>query len=92
MQRVQKLNVVLVLKKGKIYTLSDVLRLSTLLQHYRDNIDLNIYCLNDLFDMRINLFGINFIPFPYKEWSGWWAKMNMFHPTFKELRPFLYVD
>ena len=29
---------------------------------------------------------------PNDEWPGWWAKMNLFSPELKQLRPFLYLD
>ena len=63
------INIVLVLKTGGRYTISDVLLLSNLLRKHGK--DVTVFCLNDLFDFKIRMFKINFIPLPNPEWTGW---------------------
>lgn len=31
-------------------------------------------------------------PMPYKDWKGWWCKMNLFSPQLEQYRPFLFMD
>src|SRR5665811_2493348 len=52
----------------------------------------NIYCYTDAVDKEISVIGLTIRPLPNKDWKGWWAKMNLFAPELKELRPFLYLD
>ena len=84
------INILLVLRTGGRYTINEVLLLSNLLRKHGKNV--NIFCINDLFDFKVRILKINFIPLPNPEWKGWWSKMNMFNPVFDYLRPFLYVD
>jgi hypothetical protein len=53
---------------------------------------LNIICLNDKFSEVTDLVGVKMIPFPNRNWKGWWSKMNLFSPQLSKYRPFLYMD
>ncbi len=87
----KNLNIMLVLKHSEDYGFYDVLRLSLLLRKHAKE-EINIFCLTDIFDKKVKLMNIRFIPFPNPEWRGWFSKMNMFNPIFNDLKPFLYVD
>ena len=53
---------------------------------------IDIYCFTDTVKKEVNVVGLTLLPLPNFEWKGWWAKMNLFSPELKELRPFLYMD
>lgn len=82
-----KLNIVSVLKTGGDFTIEDV-RLQGF--HLKE---CNYFCLHDKIDINFKFKNNSTIlPMEYKNWKGWWSKMNIFSPSLEHLRPFLYVD
>jgi len=55
--------------------------------------EVRIICLNDQVKEHQYLKGYNIEILPmHNNWSGWWAKYNLFSPDLQEYRPFLYID
>jgi len=85
----KKLNILLVLKSGGDFNVSDVLLLSRNIQ--KQHSDVHIYCLYDKISSIITIDTVKFLPMPF-DWIKWWSKLNLFAPPLKYLRPFLYFD
>ena len=83
-------NVMLVLRSGGDFSLNDVLLLSHHIHKHNENV--KVYCLYDKVDEQTDLVGVTLLPLENKTWDRWWCKMNMFSPTLKQYRPFLYMD
>jgi len=85
--------VVLVLRSGGSFTFRDVDVLSFHLQkQWHGSKKLQIICLFDKVEKEHKLINVTLIPMRYKEWPGWWSKMNMFSPDMEQYRPFLFMD
>jgi hypothetical protein len=85
--------VVLVLKTGGDFNFQDVDILSYHLHyHYRGIKPLRVFCLYDGVNVVWELRNCTVLPMFYKEWKGWWSKMNLFSPEMEIYRPFLYLD
>ncbi len=87
----EKVNVMLVMRSGGAYTLKDVLLLSSHIYKNSNNLDVTIYCLTDLIESEVIIDKVHLLPI-IKDWSGWWAKMNIFSPKYEYLRPFIFID
>jgi hypothetical protein len=87
-------NIVLILKSGGDFKMSDVYLLVSHINKYWQNKNTKpaIYCYTDLVTEERAVVGLTIRPIPNRDWRGWWSKMNMFAPSLKELRPFLYMD
>lgn len=86
-----KLTVVLVLKKGGDYSINDVTLIAFhLRKQWKGELQTICICegVTSAFQLKNDL---TLIPMP-KLWKGWWSKMNMFSPEMEKYRPFLYVD
>lgn len=87
----KKLNIVMVLRSGGRYSVEDVRLLAFHLEKWRGDQEIAIHCIYDKIKCKSTFFGIRFLPMPY-DWKHWWAKMNLFAPEFRDLKPFLYLD
>lgn len=89
-----KTNIVLILKSGGDFKMSDVYLLVSHINRYWENKTNrpSIYCYTDLVTEEKEVVGLTIRRLPNAEWQGWWAKMNLFAPELKSLRPFLYLD
>lgn len=87
-----QLNIVTILKTGGDFSLSDVDLLTRNLKGRWPVVC--VYCITDAVGVpRMSDEGCSLIPMgDGNRHPGWWAKMNMFSPTYKPLRPFLYLD
>lgn len=87
-------NIVLVLKSGGDFKMSDVYLLAAHINRYwaNKNNKPNIYCFTDLVSSERNVVGLTILPLPHPTWNGWWSKLNLFSPDLQPLRPFLYMD
>ncbi len=86
-------NIVLVHRTGGDFKIADAYLLTShILKYWDDEVKPNIYCYTDSVKKPINVVGLKILPLPNKEWKGWWAKMNLFAPELKDVRPFLYLD
>lgn len=86
-------NIVLIHRTGGDFRMTDVYLLASHIHKYWTNKDKpNIYCYSDSVAKEISVVGLTIRPLPNKEWAGWWAKMNLYHPDLREVRPFLYID
>ena len=85
--------IMLVLRSGGDFTFQDVELISYHIKtHYRGMYGLKVFCLFDKIDQTFELKNCILLPTPYKEWKGWWSKMNLFSPEMEQYRPFLYLD
>jgi len=87
----ESVNIVLVLRTGGDFSMSDVLLLANQLYSVNGDLQVNVYCLTDVVSSSIELKTVTLMPLSNK-WNGWWAKMNLFSPELMDLRPFLYLD
>ena len=86
-------NIVLIHRSGGDFKIADAYLLVSHIRKYWGDVDKpNISCYTDTVDKEISVVGLTICPLPNKEWKGWWAKMNLFSPELKDLRPFLYID
>lgn len=86
-------NIVLILKSGGDFKMSDVYLLTSHINRYWQGLPRpSIYCYTDLVTEQKEVVGLTIRPLPVKEWTGWWSKMNLFAPSLQPLRPFLYID
>jgi len=88
------INIVLIHKTGGDFRMADAYLLTTHIRKYWEDEKIypNIYCFSDSVTRETNVVGLTILPLPNAEWIGWWAKMNLYSPELKELRPFLYLD
>jgi len=80
------MNIVLVLRKGRGFGERDV---ELLARHIRRTTpDANIICLANI---PIRIEGVEYVPM-FNNWNKWWCRMELYSPSLKHFRPFLYVD
>lgn len=93
MKKFDPINIVLILRSGGDFKVSDVYLLAAHINKYwQGSLRPNIYCYTDLMQEELSVVGLTFRPLPHKAWRGWWSKLNLFSPELKNLRPFLYLD
>lgn len=91
--QLKETNIVLVLRSGGDFKLSDVYLLATHIHKYwSSKLRPNIICFTDTIQEPHSVVGLTFKPLPVSKWTGWWSKINLFSPSLQELRPFLYLD
>ena len=89
----KSVNIVLVLKSGGDFRMSDVyLLVSHINKYWKGVIRPSIYCYTDLVTEEKQVVGLTIRRLSNPEWQGWWSKMNLFTPSLQALRPFLYLD
>lgn len=87
-----EINVVLVYKKGKDFSIKDVYTLASKLNKtYQGDLPLNVYCITDIVQEEEQVMGLTLLPMQH-HWPGWWSKMNLFSPDLIALRPFVFFD
>ena len=87
------INIVLIYRTGGDFKIADAYLLVTHIHKYWGAaFKPNIYCYSDSVSKELSVVGLTIRPLPNKDWKGWWAKMNLFSPELKSLRPFLYID
>ena len=86
-------NIALIHRTGGDFKIADAYLLVSHIRKYWGSSDVpSIYCYSDSVDKELKVVGLTIRPLPIPTWKGWWAKMNLFAPELKELRPFLYLD
>ena len=88
--------IVLIHKSGGDFKVSDALLLAERIRQQNCRSDasctwLKIICFTNTTDKILKLANLELHPLPY-DYSGWWAKMNLFSPELEQFRPFLYMD
>lgn len=83
----------LVLKSGGDFHFKDVELLARKIhEHWASEEQVQVYCLFDKIEAETALKNVILVPMTYKDWPGWWSKMNLFSPDLSHLRPFLFFD
>ena len=85
--------VVLTLRTGGDFSYRDIDVLArNIRKQWTKEYTLRIICLHDKVTSPYVLNNCIMYPTPYKEWKGWWTKMNLFAPEMEQFRPFLFMD
>ncbi|MFO8067259.1 MAG: hypothetical protein R6U11_06730 [Bacteroidales bacterium] len=88
----ERKTIIMTLRSGGDFAFSDVTLLANHIhKKWKSEVAPRIICMYDKIKQPIDLGNIELIPIP-NQWPGVWARMSLYSPEMRDLRPFLYID